>query len=234
MTGEDSSTTPSAESDSARRADEHTVSGAVLVGGSSRRMGEDKALLPVDGVPMAVRVVAALEAGGCREVVLVGGDVDTRLVLGRRHIGDPPHLLGRGPIAGVVAALDDAAGRRRPAAWGTVEAAPTGVLVAATDLPDLTAAAVVALRTAFLGAATTRAVPVPVVAVTLDGDGARRHPALAVWPVAAGRPLTERLADASAPRSLHAALDLLGAIEVTIDRHAAFNANSPSDLRRRH
>ncbi len=37
-------------------------------------MGTDKALLPVDGVPMVLRVAAALRAAGCEPVVAIGGD----------------------------------------------------------------------------------------------------------------------------------------------------------------
>ena len=50
------------------------TTGAVLCGGASRRMGTDKALVEVDGVPMAERVAGALHAGGCAPVVFVGGD----------------------------------------------------------------------------------------------------------------------------------------------------------------
>ena len=48
--------------------------GAVLTGGLSARMGRDKALLRVDGVPMAVRVATALRAGGADPVAAIGGD----------------------------------------------------------------------------------------------------------------------------------------------------------------
>ena len=79
--------------------------GYVLCGGASRRMGRDKALVPVDGVAMARRVADALRAAGAERVVAVGGDgpalrelgVDTR----------PDRWPGEGPLGGLVTALGD-------------------------------------------------------------------------------------------------------------------------------
>src|SRR5438045_3278547 len=51
-----------------------TKIGAILAGGSSSRMGTDKALVEVDGRPMALHVADALRAGGAEVVVLVGAD----------------------------------------------------------------------------------------------------------------------------------------------------------------
>ena len=59
------------------------VTGAVLCGGASRRMGRDKALIAVDGVLMAERVAQALTVGGCGEVVFVGGNAEALAVAGR-------------------------------------------------------------------------------------------------------------------------------------------------------
>jgi molybdopterin-guanine dinucleotide biosynthesis protein A len=84
---------------------EHWI-GAVLTGGSSRRMGTDKALLEVDGVAMAVRVARALDAAGATEVMCIGGDAPALAALGLivvtdRHPGD-------GPLGAVITALADA------------------------------------------------------------------------------------------------------------------------------
>ena len=97
------------------------TAGAVLAGGSSRRMGSDKAALVIDGQPMAVLVAGALAEGGCEPVIVVGGaplpGLDTVPDL---HPGD-------GPLGGVITAL-------RHLGADTV--------VAACDLPDLDAASV--------------------------------------------------------------------------------------------
>jgi molybdopterin-guanine dinucleotide biosynthesis protein A len=81
-------------------------SGAVLAGGASRRMGRDKALLEVDGQPMAVRVADALAGAGASEVFCVGGDPELRSH-GLRLVGD--EHPGEGPLDGLVAALSNAA-----------------------------------------------------------------------------------------------------------------------------
>lgn len=77
--------------------------GAVLTGGYASRMGRDKALLPVGGVPMATHVARAMLEAGAKEVCAVGGDAELLGVLGLRFIPDPaPH---EGPLAGIIAAL---------------------------------------------------------------------------------------------------------------------------------
>lgn len=102
------------------------VAGAVLAGGASRRMGADKALIPVDGVPLAVRTAQTLRAAGCGPVWLVGSQPAL-------HNLDWPSLpdapgAGHHPLRGVVAAL-------------RASTQPL-VLICPCDLPALTADAV--------------------------------------------------------------------------------------------
>lgn len=81
-------------------------SAAVLTGGRSARMGRDKALLLVDGQPMAARAAAAAAAAGAAEVFTVGGDVGALAALGLDARAEP--WPGEGPLAGLLAALDAA------------------------------------------------------------------------------------------------------------------------------
>ena len=96
---------------------------AVLTGGRSRRMGRDKASLPVEGG----RVLGAIGAEALRglygEVLTAGPPVPG---LAARAVADA--LPGAGPLSGVVAALEDA---RTPL-----------VVVIACDMPRLSSALV--------------------------------------------------------------------------------------------
>mgnify|MGYP001178991119 CR=1 FL=1 len=45
---------------------------AILAGGQSTRMGSDKAMIAIDGIPLAVRTARVLKASGCTPIHLVG------------------------------------------------------------------------------------------------------------------------------------------------------------------
>ena len=77
--------------------------GAVLAGGSSTRMGVDKALIEIGGVPMVARAAAALTAAGAADVLVVGGDQARLGALGLRPL--PDRYPGEGPLGGVITAL---------------------------------------------------------------------------------------------------------------------------------
>ncbi len=84
------------------------LAGAVLTGGSSSRMGSDKALLEVGGTPMALRVLNTLRSVGCAPVVLVGGDARSLGALGATIVDDI--APGEGPAGGIISALRALAG----------------------------------------------------------------------------------------------------------------------------
>jgi molybdopterin-guanine dinucleotide biosynthesis protein A len=69
-------------------------------------MGRDKALVEIDGRPMAVRVADALEGAGAAEVFCVGGDAALASYGVRLLADDYP---GEGPLGGLVTALRHAA-----------------------------------------------------------------------------------------------------------------------------
>ncbi len=80
--------------------------GVILAGGSSVRMGTDKALVPVGGIPMVEWVAAALSVV-VDEVVIVGRDQSLSGIPAIPDLRPEP----RGPLAGLVTALHNAAGR---------------------------------------------------------------------------------------------------------------------------
>ncbi|MEY2567005.1 MAG: hypothetical protein QOE35_1534 [Actinomycetota bacterium] len=95
-------------------------------------MGRDKALLEVDGRPMARIGADALWEAGASDVFAVGGDVVGLGAAGIRTV--PDRWPGEGPLGGLVSALD--------AATADV------VVVLACDLPVITGEAVTAVLSA--------------------------------------------------------------------------------------
>ncbi|MDE0803343.1 MAG: molybdenum cofactor guanylyltransferase [Acidimicrobiales bacterium] len=77
--------------------------GAVLCGGESRRMGTDKALVEIDGRPMAHRILDALRQSGASEVAAVGGDRAALSSLDLAFVADDHP--GEGPLGATVTAL---------------------------------------------------------------------------------------------------------------------------------
>lgn len=82
------------------------VSGLVLAGGASSRMGRDKALLIYAGEPLVARA-ARLLSTFCDNVVLASGDGRRLGLLGLPQVADV--APGLGPLAGIVAGLECAA-----------------------------------------------------------------------------------------------------------------------------
>ena len=82
------------------------LTGIVLAGGASRRMGRDKALLDLGGRPLIARVVERL-ASVCAEVLVVAGDVEPYGELDVRLVED--RFRGVGVLGGLHAGLEAAA-----------------------------------------------------------------------------------------------------------------------------
>ena len=66
-------------------------------------MGRDKALIPVGGTPMVLRVVDALWVAGASDVVGVGREPDALALVGLATV--PDDRPDAGPAAGIVTAL---------------------------------------------------------------------------------------------------------------------------------
>jgi molybdenum cofactor guanylyltransferase len=188
--------------------------GAVLTGGASTRFGSPKAVAEVQGVPMALRVAAALSGAGCDPVVAVGSVPGLAQVWAgkvAREAGSsgeiwPDRWPGEGPLGGVITAL---------------LSSNHDVVTAACDLPWLDTASVAAILKvahsthgvhAVHGWRSGRLVPV-------------------IWWSASAVPILIAAFD-DGLRSLRGALDLLHTSLVEIRTPAAQGANSPRDLDR--
>ena len=105
------------------------VDGFILAGGASSRMGRDKALLDFGGVPLILHTARLLEPIVAQ--VTIVGSPSKYAKLGLRAIADDaqaqdgPDRPGRGPLAGIAAALTATHSR-----WN---------LIVACDLPYLSA-----------------------------------------------------------------------------------------------
>ncbi|MFG1649226.1 molybdenum cofactor guanylyltransferase [Micromonospora sp. NPDC049275] len=145
-----------------------TYAAVVLAGGAARRMGGvDKPALPVGGLSMRDRVLAAVGDAAPRVLVGPGDDVPDGVRVTRE---DPP---GGGPVAATAAGL------------ALLDPDTTLVALLAADLPLLTRAAI--------GDLLTHLNPADDGVCFVDADG-RRQSLCGVWRVAALRAGLARLA----------------------------------------
>ncbi len=169
-------------------------------------MGSDKALLRIDGTPMARRVGDALEMSGASTVMAVGGDGPALTRAGLHVVAD--RWPGAGPLGGIVSALD-------------ATEAPV-VVVAACDLVSPSAVSLATLVSSLLD--DERAdVAVPLL------DGHRQYDQLAIRRGRAHRVL--RSAFKGGVRSIHGGLNGLEVLEVDgLVAASLQDADMPSDL----
>jgi molybdenum cofactor guanylyltransferase len=118
------------------REEQPRLTGLVLAGGQSRRMGRDKTRIEVAGVPLVRRVADRL-GEVCERVLVASGDGSSFIDIGLEEVADPVGFSG--PLAGIVAGL---------------EAAETelGAVVGA-DMPEVSPAVHVRLAQAWRGEA---------------------------------------------------------------------------------
>ncbi|RAU22318.1 nucleotidyltransferase family protein [Paramagnetospirillum kuznetsovii] len=180
------------------------IAGLVLAAGAASRMGRDKRLLPVGGVPMVLLAIQAAQGAGLDPVMVVTG---------------PDALDGLPPTVQVIRNPDPGRGMASSLVLG-VESLPAdaqAVVVLLADMPLVTAGHVAALAAAF----DPRGIVVPICA------GRRGNPVLlgrSFFPEIVGltgdkgaRGLMARHADA--------------VVELDMDRAVLVDVDTPEDLR---
>jgi molybdenum cofactor guanylyltransferase len=187
--------------------------GAILAGGLARRMGgADKARIRIGGATILERVLARLRPQ-CARLVLNANDagrfVDAGLLVVADSVPDFP-----GPLAGILAALDLAAAQTPEIAW---------VLSAPSDCPFLPRDLVARLHRARRDSGTM---------IACAASSGRRHPVIALWPVALRDDLRQVLAR-EGTRSVgewSARYTLAVAEWQTVPVDPFFNVNTPDDV----
>jgi len=190
--------------------------GVILAGGRATRMGGgDKGLLALDGRTILERVIARVSPQVEQLALNANGD-PARFARFRLPVLPDGREDRPGPLAGVLAGLDWAAGR-----------GATHVVTVAADTPFFPGDLVPQL----LLAAEAQGKPIALAATPDGTGGVRRHPTFGLWPVALRA-------------DLRAALD--GGLRKVVswtDRHGTalaafpvdrgdpfFNVNTPEDL----
>ncbi|MBB2205570.1 NTP transferase domain-containing protein [Gluconacetobacter takamatsuzukensis] len=182
----------------------------VLAGGAATRMGGgDKPLLTAGRATLLARLLERLAGEGRPLAINARGDAGRFAAYGLPVL--PDEIEGAGPLAGVLAAMDWAAGLGR-----------AEVLTVPGDTPFVPRGLAAMLA--------------PAAAVAVSGG--RRHHLVALWPVAARAALRERLRaiGPDAPRAafgVRAFAETIGVREVVF-ADAPFdpflNVNTPEDL----
>jgi len=184
---------------------DQSVAVAILAGGASRRMGQDKALLPIDGIPCLQRVIRAATAW-------------PTLVIGReRPRGwndhgirfEPDDYPGEGPLGGLLTAFRH---HRGP------------VLVLPCDIPDVDAPTLRSVAQAWI------VNQPPAMVCVLDGE---INPLIALYSPLCHAICAD--AFATGERSPRRLLERLGAQQITLKHtQRLIDIDTPADLALRH
>ena len=161
-----------------------SFAGAVLAGGTSRRMGVDKATLLVAGRAMVSRVLDALVAAGATRTVVVGGDPQALGRLGLDPVAD--RWPGIGPLGGIATALS----------------------LADSDLVAVMACDLVAPDPRSIERVVTALIDAPAADLAVPAVGGRRQWLHAAWRRRAGAGLEAAIG--SGERAVHRAVEAAG------------------------
>ena len=172
-------------------------------------MGRTKALIELDGVPMAALVVAALRSAGCVSVLAYGGDPDELAPIGVPVLSD--RYPGSGPLGAVLGLLESFPDAKPDVA----------VFAVACDLPALTGSVLVRMVDALRERPDADVVVARTSAI---------EPVCAIWRLSATQRL-RRDFDAG-ERALHRVIAHLDRVEVDVDAAALRNINTPTELGR--
>jgi molybdenum cofactor guanylyltransferase len=186
------------------------IAGAILAGGQSRRMGQDKAFLTLAGTPMIQRAVDRLKPQVARLILNVHEATNDLDKYGLPVVTDPPGNH-EGPLAGILASLR----------WAEAQGFPW-IATAAVDTPFFPDDLVVRLEAA--------AQDKPMAAAR---SGGRLHPVFGLWKAALA-PVLEREIGKGL-RSVHqwVALHDAGIADWAIAPYDPFfNINKPEDVAR--
>lgn len=177
----------------------------ILCGGAGTRIGGRKPMTMLAGRPMAAYVADLLgpEVAG----LAIAGDVETAAAIGVVNLDDPP-AMARGPLAGVLSALE----------WSLSQGA-AWIVTAPCDTPFLPRGVAGRL---IEGAQEAGA------AFAQTDDGA--HPLVCAWRSSMAGELRAALMAGHPP--VWRLLDQIGAAKVRFDQAEAFmNINTPEELR---
>jgi len=181
----------------------------LLAGGKGKRMGGNKPFSPYGASTLIETTLARLKTQ-VREVVINAGEKGSALTLplsclGARLIFDDPRLASRGPLSGVLSALDMA---RADGA--------TAVLTAPCDMPSLPADMVMQLLDA-------------PAAEVVHFSGERDYPLCALWQVSIADNLRAALEATEDGLAVMKFLATRQVHKITVTEDAAFvNINQPS------
>ena len=183
----------------------HRLAALILAGGNASRLGGgDKPLLELGGVPMLARVIDLARQEATAVAISANGDPRRLGAFGLPVLTDGP-FAGEGPLAGVLAGLD----------WAAGVGADT-LLTVPGDTPFIPAG---------LGDALA---PAPACAAS----SGRMHHLVALWPVAC-RAALRRWLSAPGPRGVGKFAASIGMRAVDFPSHPwdrFFNVNTPEDL----